>query len=105
MTGVVADTQRSQDALAAPEPPVDPARLRHPYEASRFALAMLSSALVASVFVFIVLSVVTLGGVLLWALGAVGVVLVLWLALQLWRVRLLADGVKVDQRTMPALAQ
>ena len=104
MTGAVADTQAPQETVGA-EPLLDVSRLRHPYEASRFALAMLGSAVVASLVVFVVLSVVTLEGVLLWALGAVGFVLVLWLALQLWRVRLLADGVKVDPRTMPALAQ
>ncbi len=105
MTGVAVERDQSQDTLAAPEPQVDASRLRHPYESSRFALAMISSAVVGSVFVFVVLSVITIGGLLSWAFGVVGVVLVLWLALQLWRVRLLADGVKVDQRTTPALAR
>ncbi len=105
MSGVVSDAERPHETLAPAKPEIDVAALRHPYEPSRFALAMVSSAVVASAFVFVVISAVALGGALLWGLGALVLVLILWLALQVWRVRLLADGVKVDPGTTPTVAQ
>lgn len=79
--------------------------LRHPTESSRLALALLSSTTAVSAGVFVL---VTLGQdsrifIGLLTVGA-GVALV-WLLLQLWRVRLLADAVNVSADTLPEVQQ
>jgi hypothetical protein len=80
---------------------LDVGALRHRNEASRFALALFSSSVVASFAIFVLVS---LGQAtkLLYLLLAIGAaIFVVWLFLQLRRIRLLADGVRVSAATLP----
>jgi hypothetical protein len=95
---------------AAPPPPSPPtpatdrldiSALRHPTESSRFALALVASTLVLSVAVFVLMLLGRSLEILLVLLVIGFSFFVLWLGLQLWRVRLLADGVQVSAESLP----
>ena len=91
----------ARPALAA----VDVEALRHPTENSRFALALVAASAVVSVAVLVLLSLGR-GSQILLALLAIGFAfLVLWFSLQLWRVRLLADGVQVSSASLPEVQE
>jgi hypothetical protein len=91
----------ARPALAA----VDVGALRHPTENSRFAIALVAASAVVSVAVFVLLSLGRASQILL-ALLAIGLAfLVLWFSLQLWRVRLLADGVQVSSASLPEVQE
>ena len=92
----------AQTTSVPPVPvPVDVDALRHPSENSRFALALVAASAVVSVAVFVVLSLGRFTQILA-VLAAIGLAfLLLWFGLQLWRVRLLADGVAVSSESLP----
>ena len=80
---------------------LDVAALRHPTEPSRFALALVASALAVAVGLFVLTSLGELT-VLLGLVVVIGfVVLVFWVGLQIWRIRLLGDAVLVSATTLP----
>lgn len=81
------------------------AELRHPTEPSRFALALVAVALAVAVAVFVLLSLgeATLL-MILFASIAAGVLLV-WVGIQVWRIRLLGDAVLVSMDTLPEVQQ
>jgi hypothetical protein len=79
--------------------------LRHPTEASRFALALLASTAVLAVAVFVLISLGRVTWLLLLLLVVAVLIGVVWLSIQLWRVRLLADGVKVSAATLPEVQE
>jgi hypothetical protein len=100
MTGIdVHGTMRAAEPPAWPR--LDVAELRHPSEQSRFALALVASALAVAVGLFVLVSLgeLTLLLALVVAMGIV--VLLFWVGLQIWRVRLLGDAVLVSARTLP----
>lgn len=79
--------------------------LRHPTEASRFALALVASAVALAVAVFVLVS---LGrATLLWvALLVILIILgTIWILLQVGRVSMLADAVKVSADTLPEVQE
>lgn len=84
---------------------VDVDALRHPTENSRFAIALVAASAVVSGAVLVLLSLGRASQILL-ALLAIGFAfLVLWFSLQLWRVRLLADGVQVSSASLPEVQE
>lgn len=85
----------------APASPLDINALRHPTEASRFALALVASTVAVSIAVYVLVSLGRAAEVLLLLLSLAAMFVLLWLLLQLWRVRLLADSVKVTRETLP----
>lgn len=112
----VGETMASNDHSDAGERPeasahtrsvgdLDVAALRHPYEPSRFALAIVGMAfpIAFTIFVLVSLGEVTMLVALIIVIG-LGLFLV-WLLLQVWRVRLLGDAVLVSEETLPALQQ
>lgn len=84
---------------------LDTAVLRHPYEPSRFALALVGMAfpIALAIFVLVSLGEATMLVVLIIAIG-LGLLLI-WLLLQVWRVRLLGDAVLVSEETLPELQE
>lgn len=88
---------------SSPPGPLDIESLRYPTEASRFALLLFSSAVAVSIGLCVLIvagrSVEILGGLIIAAL-TLGM---LRLALLLWRLRLLAEGVRVDAESLPAV--
>jgi hypothetical protein len=88
-----------------PDSPLDVASLRHPTEASRFALALLASTFIVSLAVFLLVSLGQASQLLLLLL-AITVTLVLFrLFVQLLRIRLLADGILVSSETLPRVQE
>jgi hypothetical protein len=85
--------------------PVDVDALRHPTENSRFALALVAAAGIVSIALFVLLSlgrVAEIAGVVLAIIAAFAA---LWFSLQLWRVRMLADGVQVTPESLPQVQE
>ena len=79
--------------------------LRHPTEASRFALALLASTAALAVAIFVLVS---LGrATLLWVTLLVILIIIgtIWFLLQLRRVSMLADAVKVSAETLPEVQE
>jgi hypothetical protein len=85
----------------APRRIIDVDTLRHPTEGSRFAIACVASAAVVSVAVAVLLSIGHAGQLAVILLGIVLVFLLIRLLLALWRIRLLADAVRVSPATLP----
>lgn len=79
--------------------------LRHPSESSRFALALLSLAVVTALAVFALISLSAFTTLLRAFLAVVGGLLLLWVTVQLWRVRLVGDAVLVLADTLPEAQQ
>ncbi|RFU21169.1 hypothetical protein D0Z06_12310 [Geodermatophilus marinus] len=77
------------------------ALLRHPAEPSRFALALVALAVAAAVAVFVLVSLGQATVLLAIVLGIAGAVLLIWVLVQIWRIRLLGDAVLVSERTLP----
>ncbi|MGH1565366.1 hypothetical protein [Mumia sp. DW29H23] len=86
-------------------PSLDVRALRHPTEASRFALALVSTAAGTALVLYLLLALLTSSQVLWQVAVLLGVVALTWIAVQLWRVRMLADAVKVDDETLPELSR
>jgi hypothetical protein len=84
---------------------LDVGALRHPTESSRFALALLGCTAVVSLVVFGLVASGAVKEMLVALLVVVGLFVLIWLSVQLWRIRLLADGVKVDVATLPEVQQ
>jgi hypothetical protein len=91
----------ARPALAA----VDVGALRHPTENSRFAIALVAASAVVSGAVLVLLSLGRASQILLVLLAIGFAFLVLWFSLQLWRVRLLADGVQVSAASLPEVQE
>ena len=84
-----------------PRPPLSIEDLRHPSEASRLALALIASSGALAVVLFVLVS---LGQILIIWSGLLVILIifgVLWWALQIRRVTMLADGVRVSAETLP----
>lgn len=75
--------------------------VRHPLEASRFALAVTASALVIGAAVLVLLVLGQQARIWLALLGVLLALVLFWATLQLWRVRLLGDAVWVSADTLP----
>jgi hypothetical protein len=84
---------------------LDVGALRHPTESSRFALALLGCTAVVSLVVFGLVATGAVAEMLGALLVVIGLFVLIWLSVQLWRIRLLADGVKVDAATLPEVQQ
>jgi hypothetical protein len=84
---------------------LDVGALRHPTESSRFALALLGCSAVVSLFLYGLVATGAAQEILVRLLVVVGLFFLIWLSVQLWRIRLLADGVKVDAATLPDVQQ
>ncbi len=95
-------TQTSDSALAS-SAPLEVGALRHPTESSRFALALIATAAGTAFVIFALLVALTTAELLTPLLVVASGFAAFWLALQLWRVRLLADAVRVDAATLPEL--
>jgi hypothetical protein len=86
-------------------PRLDVAELRHPSEPSRFALALVASALAVAVGLFVLASLGALTVLLALVVIFGFVVLMFWVGLQIWRIRLLGDAVLVTATTLPDLQE
>ena len=96
--------QATTPSSRQPPPPLDVRGLRHPTEASRFALALVAPAAGTGLAMVVLLSLLPRSDRWLQAgVVVVFVVILVWVALQLWRVRMLADAVRVDEQTLPEL--
>jgi hypothetical protein len=84
---------------------VDVEALRHPTENSRFALALVAASAVVAIAVGVLLALGRVSQILLILLAIGFAFLVLWFSLQLWRVRLLADGVQVSSASLPEVQE
>jgi hypothetical protein len=84
---------------------LDIAKLRHPHEPSRFALALVAMAVPVAVAVFVLVSLGQ-ATMLVAVILVIGLLLLLvWLSLQVWRIRLLGDAVLVSEETLPELQE
>jgi len=91
--------------LVVERPPLNISKLRHPTEPLRFALAIVSAALVSGLGLFVLAAlghitqiVLIVGGIIL-AFGLV------WATIQIWRIRLLGDAVLVSAHTLPQVQE
>ena len=75
--------------------------LRHPSEPSRLALAIIAASAVVALAVFFVTAIGGAGDLYGYVAALLVLLFIVWLMLQLWRVRLLADSVKVTAETLP----
>ena len=79
--------------------------LRHPSEPSRFALAVLALALPTALALFVLASLGRATLLLVVAVSVLAGLLFVWVVLQVWRIRLLADAVLVSAQTLPELQE
>lgn len=96
-----------------PPPVVQPVRgpfgelpvadLRHPTEPSRFALALVAMAVPIAFALMVMVSVGQALEVIGIIVAIVVALLLIWVALQIWRIRLLGDAVLVSAQTLPAV--
>jgi hypothetical protein len=91
----------SSEGVSPERRPLDVAALRHRTEPSRFALACVVSGLALAVVILVAVSLNGMLASLVYASGLALFVAVIWLALQLWRVRLLGAGLKVSNESLP----
>jgi len=96
------DTDRLGGDVAAG--PLDIRSLRHPTEPQRFALAIVS-VVSAMAVVIALLAVIGWAQVVVVGLGLGLLLGSLWIGLQLFRVRILGDAVRVGPETLPALQE
>jgi hypothetical protein len=82
---------------------LDMTELRHPTESSRFALALVSVAFAFAVAVFVLVSLGEATTLMILLLLAFVAVLLIWVAVQVWRIRLLGDAVLVRADTLPVV--
>ena len=82
---------------------LDVAGLRHPTEGSRFALACVASSAIVALAVAALVALGQEARLALTILGLAVFVLSLLLAISLYRIRLLADAVRVSTASLPAL--
>ena len=75
--------------------------LRHPSEPSRLALAIIAASAVVALAVFFVTAIGGAGDLYGYVAALLVLLFMIWLMLQLWRVRLLADSVKVTAERFP----
>ena len=75
--------------------------LRHPYEGSRFAIALVASALSVAFGVLVLVMIGQQSEIALIVLLVVASLAAAWVLIQLWRIRLLADAVLVGPQTLP----
>jgi hypothetical protein len=116
--GVAQHRTQPEVAEEAPSPPGDVARppgevaaltradvaaLRHPTEPSRFALALVGMALPVAAAVFFYMLVGQATELLIIVVGIGAFLLAVWVGVQFWRIRLLADAVLVTERTLPEI--
>ncbi|WP_370614217.1 hypothetical protein [Mumia sp. Pv 4-285] len=88
---------------APPAGPLDVRVLRHPTESSRFALALVATATGTALVLVVVLGALSIAEQAAYVVGLVALLVVFWITLQIWRVRLLADAIRVDEATLPDL--
>ena len=96
-------TNPSPDGDAPPH--LDMTRLRHPSEPSRLALALVALAAVTAVALFVLVSLGRTTFLATTFLVIVLAVILIWVALQVWRIRLLGDAVLVSEQTLPELQE
>jgi len=96
---------RSGGSVHGPLGDLDVASLRHPTEPSRFALALVALALPVGIALFVLVSLgqtATLIGIFA---AVVVVVLLIWVVVQILRIRLLGDAVLVTAQTLPEVQE
>jgi hypothetical protein len=81
------------------------AELRHPTEPSRFALALVALALAVAVAVFVLVSLGQATILIIAFVSIIAAVFVIWIGIQVWRIRLLGDAVLVSPHTLPKLQE
>jgi hypothetical protein len=79
--------------------------LRHPSEPSRFALALVAMSIPIAVALSVMVSQGQEAKVIAILVAIVVALFLIWVAVQLWRVRLLGDAVLVSAQTLPAVQE
>jgi uncharacterized membrane protein YqjE len=79
--------------------------LRHPTEPARFALALVALAVAVGVAVFVLISLRQITILLAFFALIIFMVLVIWVAIQVIRIRLLGDAVLVSSQTLPEVQE
>ena len=77
--------------------------LRHPSEPSRFALALVAMSVPVAVALFVMVSLGQAAALIGIILAIIVTLLLIWVAVQVWRIRLLGDAVLVSAQTLPAV--
>jgi len=94
------------EAVPFPPPvPVNPRRLVHPLEPSRFALSLVAAALPVGLGFFVLISLGRIAALLAFFLVLAFLLAMVWLVLQVWRIKLLGDAVLVTRHTLPEVQQ
>lgn len=100
---------RPPDRTEPPEPAQRPrptlAELRHPTEPSRFALALVASSVPVAVALFVMVSLGQATRLIAIIAGVIVGLLVIWVSIQVWRIRLLGDAVLVSAQTLPEVQE
>ena len=96
---------RFASGVRGPLGDMDMTLLRHPTEPSRFALALVSLGVVIAVAVFVLVSLAAITTLLLFLFFIIGMLLLIWVGVQIWRIRLLGDAVMVYPQALPEIQQ
>jgi hypothetical protein len=95
------DGARAPDSVQRPAHRLTIADLRHPTEASRFALALVASSVPVAVALFVMVSLGQGTRLIAIMAGIIVGLLLIWVSIQIWRIRLLGDAVLVSAQTLP----
>jgi hypothetical protein len=81
------------------------ADLRHPTEPSRFALALVASSVPVAVALFVMVSLGQATQLIAIIAGIIAGLLLIWIGIQIWRIRLLGDAVLASAETLPEVQE
>src|SRR5689334_2461587 len=84
---------------------LDMTELRHPTEPSRFALALVALALAVAVALFVLVSLGEITVLMIAFALVIAAVFLIWVGVQIWRIRLLGDAVLVSAHTLPEVQE
>ena len=103
--GPATSASRGRGGVRGPLGSLSMSELRHPTEPSRFALALVALAVAVGVAVFVLISLRQITILLVFFALIIILMLVIWVALQVMRIRLLGDAVLVSSQTLPEVQE
>jgi hypothetical protein len=103
--GPAPSASRGRGGVRGPLGDLGMSELRHPTEPARFALALVALAVAVGVAVFVLISLRQITILLAFFALIIFMVLVIWVAIQVMRIRLLGDAVLVSSQTLPEVQE